>query len=197
MTVPRNRRHVHRPRNSRRGHARTALLLLGACVWLSGSPSRPDDQVRIEWNRYADTFGVDVIYPSITLRKQLSSATQVSGRYVVDAITSASMKSQLQVDGITSATRKPHGGSGGTFDEVRQEAGLGVSQSGRRGTISGDILYSREHDYRSFTLAALAKRSFALQNTEVSLAFLHSWDQVFPVTRTWSRQKNVTDWSLG
>ena len=169
----------------------------GALPLIISSPAAPTDELRLELNRYADNFGLEVLYPALSVQKQLSPTTELSARYVVDAITSASMKSRLEVDGITSATRLSHGGSTGAFDEVRQEVGLGLSRSGRAQTLSGTMLHSREHDYRSLTLTTQYRKRLALGNSEASLSLLRSWDDVSPVTRRWIKRKNTTKASLG
>jgi hypothetical protein len=101
------------------------------------------------------------------------------------------MRSRVPVDGITSATRRGHGGSDGTFDEVRHEAGLGVVTTLRESTLSCDAIYSTEPDYTSFTLVSSAATALAHRNTELRLSITRSWDDVSPVTRTWSRAANL------
>lgn len=156
----------------------------------------PDNEITVGVSGYSDSFGVDVLYPSVTATKRISEHGAVSGRYLVDAVTSASMKSRFEVDGITSATRTAHGGGSGRLDEVRQEFGVGGSRLFGRTLGSVDALHSTEHDYVSTTLAATVARTLQRENLEVRLGLVRSWDEVSPVTRTWTRPKDVTSLDL-
>jgi hypothetical protein len=104
------------------------------------------------------------------------------------------------VDAVTAASSRGGGGvgtnfGGPAFDDVRQEFNLGVTQilAGNRISVNG--LYSTETDYTSKTLAGTISRDFWYKNTTVELGFVRSWDRVFPVTKDWTRDKNVVTYS--
>ncbi len=157
----------------------------------------PEDELQIALNGYVDSFDVSVIYPSVSVTRRVAPSTSVSGRYLVDAITSASMKSRIPVDGITSATRRASGGKDGAFDELRHELGVGASQVVGESTLSTTVLYGTEHDYTSLTLATSGVLSLARRNTDIQLSVVRSWDDVFPETRSWHRDKDVLTLNAG
>lgn len=176
-----------------------ALALLVAV--LLGDPSLaerlPEEELQVAVNTYTDSFDVTVIYPSVSLTRHLRHDTAVSGRYLVDAVTSASMKSRIPVDGITSATRRAHGGSSGGLDELRHEVAVGAAHVVGELTLTGDVLFSTEQDYRSLTFTSSGVYSLADRNTDVQLSLVRRWDEVFPVTRSWRRDKNVSTVNAG
>lgn len=165
-------------------------MLLFVCAPLTAG-ELPQDELQIQINGYSDNFGLDVWMPIVSISKHVSPSSSISGRALVDAVTSASMKSRFDVDGITSATHKESGGGAG-LDELRTEFGVGARHLLGDQTIAVDVLYSGEHDYSSTTVALAASHPFARNNTELQWSVLHSWDQVFPTTRTWRRDRDVT-----
>lgn len=167
-------------------------LLVGRLV----AQELPEDELQVNVSGYFDSFNVNVIYPSISLTRQVSETTSLTGRYLVDMVTAASIRSNADsedqpVDGVTSASSR-----GGTtlpsFDDVRHELGLGVTQLIAGRTVSLNGIYSRENDYGSATLAGTMTQSFAKKNTTVQVGFVRSWDKIFPANQDWTRDKNVT-----
>jgi hypothetical protein len=178
----------------------------------------PDNELQVNFNGYFDNFNVHILYPSLSLKKKIGPSTSFNGRYLVDAITAASMRSRFGVDGVTSATSpngigpQPGGGIDGvtsatsrtggsqpenTFDEVRHEMGAGLTQTLGKGSASINGLVSTEHDYSSRTLAGQISYPFAKKNTVFQFGAVRSWDRVFPDTRTWTRNKDVISLSGG
>lgn len=177
-----------------------APLVIGMLCWsalCAFGQELPDDEVQVNLNGYFDNFRVNIIYPSVSVTKSVSETTSLTGRYLVDAISAASMKSTFQVDGVTSATSRTHGGGEGGLDEVRHEVGVGITQLLGSATLSVNGLYSTEHDYTSRTIATSMAYPFARNNTVVQLGLVRSWDQVAPQTRTWTRDKDVWTLSAG
>ncbi|MBT4137703.1 MAG: DUF3570 domain-containing protein [Candidatus Latescibacteria bacterium] len=171
----------------------------------------PEDEIQINFSNYFDTFDVAIIYPSVTLTKKMSESTSVTGRYLVDMVSAASIKNtgssgdgeafsddddddeyQTDVDGVTSASGY---GEGPAFDDVRYEGGLGFTQLVGLGTMSVNGIFSRENDYQSATLASSLSQSFAKKNTTLGVGFVRSWDTASPETKDWERDKNVTTFS--
>lgn len=215
----------------------TACLLLGVCNDAMAQ-GLPEDEIQVNLSKYFDSFEVAVLYPSIAVTHKISESTSITGRYLVDMVSAASMRrastpaaqsganisgetenehedggfdavkglwnSLRKVDAVTGASRRtPPSGGGGTdfeeytplFDDMRHELGLGVSRlvAGRLLSLNG--LYSKENDYRSATLAGTFTHGFAEKNTVLQLGAVHSRDQVFPVTKDWRRDRNVTSFS--
>ncbi len=150
-----------------------------------------EDELQARINTYFDNFGVTVYYPSIDYTKKLSRNTSISARYLTDVISAASMRSNFQIDGITSATPKKEGGSDNTPDEWRHEIGLGVTQRVIQGTASLNGSYSIEHDYSSKTFFASINYPFAQKNTYLTLGISGSFDKIFPQIRNWTRTRNT------
>ncbi len=140
----------------------------------------PPNETQVNVSSYFDNFSVTVLYPSISVTKHLSESTSITGRYLVDMITAASIRSKRpaaissgggegklgKVDAVTAATPTSSSGGGGgnsgpTFDEVRHELGLGFAQLALGGILTLDGLYSKESDYTSSTLIGNYTQAFA------------------------------------
>ena len=160
----------------------------------------PANETQVNFSGYFDDFSVSVLYPSISLTKRVSESTSITARYLVDMITAASIKSNNpspNVDVVTSAS----GRAGGeheppTFDEVRHEFNLGFAHLFGSGILTADGIYSTESDYTSATAIANYKQYFAENNTSIELGIVRSWDKVFPKTKDWKKDKNVTTLNL-
>jgi hypothetical protein len=161
------------------------------------SQTVPEDELQVNINTYFDNFRLYVAYPSVNITKKISGTTSITGRYLVDIISSASMRSIFKVDGVTSATPNQHGGGDDTPDELRNQFGLGVTQSIGQGLLSLNGMYSREHDYSSKTFAGTISYPFAKKNTVLQLGFAGNWDKVFPQTRTWIKDRKTLEFDLG
>ncbi len=168
------------------------LLLVG----LARAQEIPDNELQVNLNGYFDSFNVQIVYPSVSFTRRLSDSSSVNVRYLVDVISAASMRSLFKVDGVTSATDKEDGGGDNTPDEVRHELGVGLAQLFSGGTLSLNLLYSREHDYRSLTVAGTYSYPLARKNTILQLGAVRSWDKVFPQNRTWKKDKDVYTFSV-
>jgi hypothetical protein len=158
----------------------------------------PGNETQVNVSGYFDNFSVSVLYPSISITKKVSESTSVTGRYLVDMITAASIKSQNpapQVDVVTSASGKAGNGPP-TFDEVRHEFNVGFAHSLGSGIFTFDGLYSTESDYTSSTLIGNYTQFFAENNTSLQLGVVRSWDKVFPKTKDWKKDKNVITLNL-
>ena len=154
-------------------------------------------EIDVNMNSYFDNYRLTVIYPSISVTKSLDDKTSVNGSYLVDAISSATMKMLFKVDGIASATSKTTGGGDDTPDELRHQFTLGVSRSFGEYTLSANGMYSTEHDYSSRTFISNLVLPFAKKNTIFQLGFTGNWDKIFPQNRTWTRDRNTSTLNLG
>lgn len=170
----------------------------------------PGNETQVNFSGYFDSFNVSVLYPSISITKKVSWSTSITGRYLVDLITAASIRngytgstttsntSASKVDAVTAASGSSSGGSGDglenplpEFDEVRHEFNLGFAQSIAGGILTLDGLYSTESDYTSATIIGNYTQYFAENNASLQLGIVRSWDKVFPKTKDWKKNKNV------
>ena len=173
----------------------------------------PSNETQVNFSGYFDNFNVSVLYPSIAITKQVSGSTSITGRYLVDMITAASIRNGSsksttssntalsKVDAVTAASGRTSSGNGGEnqsidilphFDEVRHEFNLGFAQLLGSGILTADGIYSTESDYTSSTLIGNFTQYFAENNTSLQLGIVRSWDKVFPKTKDWKKNKNVT-----
>jgi hypothetical protein len=158
----------------------------------------PGNETQVNVSGYFDNFSVSVLYPSISITKKVSESTSVTGRYLVDMITAASIRSHnpvQKVDVVTSASGRGGGGPP-TFDEVRHEFNVGFAHSLGSGILTFDGLYSTESDYTSSTLIGNFTQYFAENNTSLQVGVVRSWDKVFPKTKDWKKDKNVITLNL-
>jgi len=156
----------------------------------------PANETQVNFSAYFDDFNVTVLYPSVSVTKRVSESTSITGRYLVDMISAASTKGYKAVPGIdviTSASGKTNSKkSSSLFGEFRHEINIGLAQLAGSGIFTFDGLYSTEHDYTSATIIGNFKQYFAENNTSLELGIVRSWDKVFPSTKNWKRDKNVT-----
>jgi hypothetical protein len=162
----------------------------------------PANETQVNFSGYFDSFNVSVIYPSIAITKQVSESTSINVRYLVDMITAASIRSSSpsstslkKVDVVTSASGRTTSGGGYSqpaFDEVRHEFNIGAAHLFGSGILSADVIYSTESDYTSSTLIGNFTQFFAENNASLQLGIVRSWDKVFPKTKNWKKDKNVT-----
>jgi hypothetical protein len=157
----------------------------------------PEDEIQVNMNSYFDNFRLNVIYPSVNITKSLDKNTSITGSYLIDAISSASMKMKFQVDGITSATTNKTGGSDNTPDELRHQLSLGITRNISGVMLSADGMYSIEHDYSSKTFAANISVPFAKKNTVLQFGYAGNFDKVFPQTRFWTKDRKTNSINIG
>ena len=203
------------------------LVLLISCLYSTTLRAQelPANELQVNFSGYFDSFDVNVLYPNIALTSKVSETTSITGRYLVDMITAASIRGSSsdatisgdndddrfdddikapiktagtkKVDAVTAASSVGggRGSVGSDFDDVRQEFNLGITHLLAGNRISLNGIYSTERDYTSNTLAGTISREFALKNTTVEIGIVRSWDRVFPVTKDWTRTKSVVSYS--
>jgi hypothetical protein len=92
------------------------------------------DTITFRGNYWRDR-NTRVVQPAVDLRRQLSTGTQISAHYLLDAITSASVAAGVLRD-------QP-------FTELRNEAGFSIGQGIGPVLLTGSYSYSSESDYWS------------------------------------------------
>ncbi|MFZ4591311.1 MAG: DUF3570 domain-containing protein [Ignavibacteria bacterium] len=172
------------------------LFVLILISQISFAQEEGGNSLEVDFNSYFDNFRLVVVYPTISINKSLDSKTSVNASYLVDAISSASMRMTLRVDGITSATKTTNGGKEG-LTELRHQLNAGVSRFFGDVSVSLNGMYSTEHDYSAKTLAANISIPVAKKNTIFQLGLAGNWDKVFPQTRTWTKDRNTQSINLG
>lgn len=175
-----------------------SVFFIGTSV---GAQELPNDELQVTLNSYFDNFNVKIFYPTVSFAKSFSDSSTINFRYLVDIISAASMRSHFAVDGVTSATTKEDGGGDDKPDELRQEVALGVNEVLNGGVLNGggialNGLYSKEHDYSSFTVAGMITFPLAKKNTTLQFGTVRSWDKSFPQIRTWKKKKDVRSHSF-
>ena len=73
-------------------------LLLGFYAILFGQ-ELPENELQVNFSYYFDSFDVNVLYPSISLTHKVSETTSITGRYLVDMITAASIRGGSTLSG--------------------------------------------------------------------------------------------------
>jgi hypothetical protein len=173
------------------------ILLFNFIPAKSYSQQTTDNEIQVNMNTYFDNYYLTVYYPSINVTKSIDKNTSINASYLVDAITSASMKMLMRVDGVASATHNATGGADNTPDELRHQLSLGFTRNISEITFNALGMYSIEHDYSSKTFASNLSIPFAKKNTTLLLGYAGNWDKVFPQTRFWTRDRNTTTINLG
>jgi hypothetical protein len=183
------------------------FFLLFAIIY-ANAQELPPDEVQVNFNTYFDNFDVNIVYPDVFVNKKIDEKTIINCRYLVDVISSASMKSHFNkvysfenikhgIDAYTSATSRTYGGGDDTPDELRHEISLGIMRYFGETSITLNNIYSKEHDYRSETIAASISMPFAKKNTTVNFGIVRSFDKVEPEIRSWKNKKDVLTFNLG
>jgi Protein of unknown function (DUF3570) len=166
------------------------LFLLILISQISFAQEQPDNSLEVDFNSYFDNFRLIVVYPTISISKNLDNKTSVNASYLVDAISAASMRMVMRVDGITSATKSTQGGETG-LTELRHQFTGGITRFIGDVSISANGMYSVEHDYNSKTFAANLSLPFAKKNTIFQVGFAGNWDKVYPKIRDWTKDRNT------
>jgi len=139
---------------------------------------------------YVDTMGVLVATPVGSVTKQVSETVNVTGRFFVDGISSASRR----VDGVSSASPE-------VATEVRKAGSASVAWERGGQRASGLVERSVEDDYESSTLALTTSRDFAQRCTTVELAWSRTHDLIAPeriglVDGEWPKSKDTDSWRV-
>lgn len=195
-----------------------STVLFFVSLTLTNAQTLPQQEFQANFSGYFDNFDVNVIYPSFSLTRTVGENTSITGRYLVDMITAASIKSNSgtsfgknvgdgtnvfhesqknegryqSVDAVTAASSVGGGEfSGPSFDEVRNEYNIGITQLIGNGIFFINGIHSNESDYTSNTIAGTFEQYFAKNDASFQLGLVRSWDQVYPKTKNWTKNKNV------
>ena len=112
----------------------------------------PEDELQVNFSGYFDSFDVSIVYPSIAMTRKVSESTSLTGRYLVDMVSAASIKNagstsdgSRRVDVVTTASGRRVGEALPAFDDVRHETGFGITQLIFGQMLSVNGIYSKEN----------------------------------------------------
>ncbi|MEZ4699119.1 MAG: DUF3570 domain-containing protein [Rhodothermales bacterium] len=188
-------------------------LLLAVCLATGARAQElPQDEIQLNLSGYFDNFDVTVIYPNVSLTKRVGEKTSLTGRYLVDMVSAASIRNASstgtggggdddderergqRVDAVSAASSRG-GGLGGQVisgpDDIRHELSGGITQIVAGRLVSMNGIYSHENDYASATIAGSITQYLARKNTTLQLGIVRSWDRSFPTGENWTRTKDV------
>jgi hypothetical protein len=173
-------------------------LLLAAWLLVFALPQRPraDDRVDFSYEDYAENNGrIHVGTAGFYFESELTSWFTINGNFIYDAISGATPTGAPPLPG-TNAVAMAH------MEDTRYAGSLtGVFKLGNH-TLSPQVAYSEESDYRSVGIALNDAIDFNEKNTTLSWGLSHTFDQILPnlgedPAITSPRDKNSTDGLLG
>lgn len=173
------------------------LLLLLLFTTIAHSQSDSEDELQVNINSYFDNFEVNVIFPNISFKKNLSEDVSIQTHYLSDIVTAASMRSIFKIDGVTSATPNVHGGGDNSPDEWRHEFGAGISKRWSELSLSLSSTFSYEKDYTSLSFFPAMSLNLAGRNSTLLFSYQHSADRISPQTRDFTKTKTVNAVNFG
>lgn len=137
----------------------TSRLLILLTLLLFGfnlsAAQLPEDQADILYHAY-EGGGVEVVGPSILVRKNVLDAFSVSANYYVDMVTSAS------IDVVTTASE---------YTEERTQTSIGFDYLQDKTMISLNFTNSTENDYEADTVNFSISQDFFSNLTNVSISY--------------------------
>lgn len=138
-----------------------ALLLVTAAV-PAAAVTLPEDRADVLYHGY-DGGGLEVVGPSILVRKAYQDKVSVWGNYYVDMISSAS------IDVVTTASE---------YSETRVEKSFGADYLHDRTIMGLSYTNSEEDDYSANLLNFGISQSFFGDLTTLGVSYGRGWDEV-------------------
>jgi len=176
--------------------SRSITLAAWLLVFALPHRTRADDRVDYSYEDYAENDGrIHVQTQGVYLASDISSWFAVNGNFVSDAVSGATPIGAPPVPGTNAvAMAEMH-------DHRYAGSVEGVLKLGDN-TITPQISYSKEHDYRSLGLSLNDAIDFNEKNTTFSWGLSESLDQVLPYPGedpaiTAPRNKDTTEGMLG
>lgn len=155
----------------RQGHAVPFLAALVLCALATRASA--DDRVDFTTTWYQEQRqggqgGLTVVHPQLDLGVDLGERTSLAVGYTADAVTGATAR-VYSVDAVSTAT---------PFSDLRHQATLGLGFTGRRAQLAFTATAGLERDYLSLNVGAAGAVDLPGKNTNLALAYSHSFDQV-------------------
>ena len=146
---------------------RLAIVLLVARVAYAEDRAEVSTTMFAE-SRSGDMGGLTVLHPQADLCVDIGRNVTLDMGYAADAVTGATATT-YQVDATSSATK---------FSDLRHEGRLAFGFQGRRSRLVFIGVVGTERDYISRQIGAASSIDLAGRNTNIALAYTHSWDEV-------------------
>jgi hypothetical protein len=141
----------------------------------------PEDRADLLYHYY-DGGGVTVNGPAVLMRKSAGDNVSISGRYYVDAISSAS------IDVVTTAS---------PYKDKREEFGVGVDYLHGNSLMQASVTSSKENDYLADTLNLNVSHDLFGGLTTLNLGFSQGQDIVQRVDTSFEEDINRYSYRLG
>ncbi|MFB3107166.1 MAG: DUF3570 domain-containing protein, partial [Pseudomonadales bacterium] len=145
---------------------RIVCFLLGLWLVLLAGNSQaailPEDRSDVMYHGY-DGGGLEVVGPSVLVRKSYKDMISVWGNYYVDTITSAS------IDVVTTASE---------YEEERKEASIGVDYLHGKTFMGLSYTNSEESDYTANSVRFGISQDFFGDLTTLGISYARGWDEV-------------------
>lgn len=123
---------------------RLSLLLLACLAIFSQAAVLDDDRVDILYQTY-NGGGIEVEAPAIVARKKLAENFALSGNYLVDMVSGASIDAEVGAS---------------PYEEERTEYGVGIEYLKDKSTLNLHYTNSSENDYEADTLSLSVTQDF-------------------------------------
>ncbi len=137
-----------------------ALLLIGS---ITQAAILPEDRADVMYHGY-DGGGLQVVGPSVLVRKGFKNTVSVWGNYYVDMITSAS------VDVMATASK---------YEEQRDEASIGIDYLHGKTFMGLSYTTSEEDDYSADSVRFGISQDFFGDLTTLGISYARGWDTVY------------------
>ena len=151
-------------------------LFLAAWLLVFALPqrARAEDRVDFSYEDYAENGGrVHVGTAGLYFATELTSSFSLNGNFIYDAISGATPTGAPPLPGSDIVPMAD-------MDDTRYAGGLtGVFKLGKH-TLSPQVAYSEESDYRSLGIALNDAIDFNEKNTTLSWGLSHTFDQILP-----------------
>ena len=172
------------------------LLATWLLVFALPQRSRSDDRVDFSYEDYAENDGrIHVGTAGLYFESELKSWFSINGNFIYDAISGATPTGAPPLPGTSTVPMA-------NMDDTRYAGALtSVFRLGNN-TLSPQVAYSEESDYRSVGISLNDSIDFNEKNTTFSCGLSHTFDQVLPnqgedPSITSPRDKDTTDGLLG
>lgn len=152
---------------------RLQLIRAIAIVGLTANAVHAEDRAQVstllfQEQRAGDKGGLTVVHPQVDVGADIGRHFGFDIAYAADAVTGATATT-YQVDAVSAAT---------SFSDLRHEGSIALALQGRRSKLVVSASVGTERDYLSREIGGNASIDLAGRNTNVALAYSHSFDQV-------------------
>lgn len=153
--------------------------------------TRSEDRVAYKFEDYQEESGrIHIETHSALFEKTINSWLSLKGQYVYDGISGASPTGAPPPTGSDQVPTA-------TLDDVRQAGTLELIAKLGRHTLTPQIAYSSESDYRSLGIALTDAIDFNEKNTTLAVGIAHNFDEIQPEFWDSAEHKDSTDVLLG